>query len=79
MILEFGIAAAPELILDLYRQRWQIDMAFKRLQSLFKYHEIPVHGEQSAPSWFYGKWLVAALGETWVTTGRFSPSEGKLA
>jgi hypothetical protein len=40
--------ASPELLLDLYRQRWQIEMVFKRLKSLFKYHEIPVHVEPSA-------------------------------
>jgi IS4 transposase len=27
---------APELILELYRQRWQIEPAFKRLKSLFR-------------------------------------------
>ena len=69
--------AAPELILDLYRQRWHIELAFKRLKSLFKYHEIPVHVEQSALAWFYGKLLLAALCETWVNKGRFSPSAKK--
>jgi IS4 transposase len=69
--------AAPELLLDLYRQRWQIELAFKRLKSLFKYHEIPVYAEQSARSWFYGKLLLAALCETWVNKGRFSPSTGR--
>jgi IS4 transposase len=69
--------AAPELILDLYRQRRRIEMAFKRLKSLFKYHEIPVHVEQSARAWFYGKLLLAALCETWVNGGRFSPSAGR--
>jgi hypothetical protein len=69
--------ATPALILDLYRQRWQIELAFKRLKSLFKYHEIPVHVEPSARAWFYGKLLLAALCETWVNKGRFSPSEGR--
>ena len=32
------IDVTPELIVDLYRQRWQIEPAFKRLKSLFKYH-----------------------------------------
>jgi IS4 transposase len=66
-----------ELILELYRQRWQIELVFKRLKSLFKYHEIPVHVEQSAPAWFYGKLLLVALCETWVNKGRFSPCTGK--
>jgi hypothetical protein len=37
-----------ELILDLYRQRRQTELAFKRLKPLFKHREIPVHAEQSA-------------------------------
>jgi hypothetical protein len=69
--------ASPEVLLDLYRQRWHIELAFKRLKSLFGYHEIPVHVEQSARAWFYGKLLLAALCETWVNKGRFSPSTGK--
>ena len=69
--------AAPQLLLDLYRQRWHIELAFKRLKSLFKYHEIPVHVEQSALAWFYGKLLLVALCETWVNKGRFSPSAKK--
>ena len=55
------IDVTPELIVDLYRQRWQIEPAFKRLKSLFKYHEIPVYVEASTLSWFYEKLLLAAL------------------
>ncbi|GMO55069.1 MAG: hypothetical protein Pg6C_20870 [Treponemataceae bacterium] len=71
--------APPALILGIYRQRRQIELVFKRLKSLFKYYEIPVHVEQSAQAWFYGKLLLAALCETWVNKGRFSPSEGNRA
>jgi hypothetical protein len=71
--------AAPELILELYRQRWRIGLAFKRLKSLFRCHEIPVHVEKSARAWFYGKLLLAALCETRVNKGRFPPSEEKSA
>ncbi|MDR0410337.1 MAG: transposase [Spirochaetaceae bacterium] len=39
---------APEMILNLYRQWWQIEPAFKRLKTILKYHEIPLHVEQSA-------------------------------
>jgi hypothetical protein len=63
----------PELTLELYRQRRRIELAFKRLKPVFKCHEIPVHSEQSALAWFYGKLLSAALCETWVNGGRFSP------
>jgi hypothetical protein len=71
--------ADPELLLDGYRQGWQIQMAFKRLKSLCKYHQIPVHVAASVRAWFYGKLLPAALGERWVNEGRFSPSAAKCS
>ena len=67
------VDVAAEVILQLYRPRWQIELAFKRLKSLCKYHEIPVQVEKSALAWFYGKLLLVALCETWVNKGRFSP------
>jgi hypothetical protein len=60
-------------VLELYRMRWQIELAFKRLKSLFQYGEIPMKLDQSARAWFYGKLLLAALCETIVNKGRFSP------
>jgi hypothetical protein len=69
--------ASPELILGLYRRRRQTGMAFKRLKPLFRSHEIPVHAEQGAQAWFYGKLLLAALCETRANKGRFSPSGGR--
>jgi hypothetical protein len=61
------------VLMELYRQRWQIELVFKRLKSLFGYNEIPVKKEQSAQAWFYGKLLLAAICETWGNKGRFSP------
>ena len=62
-------------ILELYRMRWQIELAFKRLKSLFHYGDIPVKLDKSAKAWFYGKLLLSALTETLVNNGRFSPLE----
>jgi hypothetical protein len=62
-------------VLELYRMRWQIELAFKRLKSLFHYGDLPVKLDQSAHAWFYGKLLLAALCETLVNKGRFSPCE----
>jgi IS4 transposase len=64
-------------VLELYRKRWQIELAFKRLKSLFQYNDLPATNGESIKAWFYGKLLLAALCETLVNTGRFSPSAGK--
>jgi hypothetical protein len=60
-------------IIGLYRLRWQIELVFKRLKSLFGYNEVPVKLDKTAKAWFYGKLLLAALTETWVNKARFSP------
>jgi hypothetical protein len=70
--LETEIPSSP--IMELYRARWQIELAFKRLKSLFQYNDVPMQNSESAFAWFYGKLLLAALCETLVNTGRFSPS-----
>jgi len=70
-----GEASAAQ-ILDLYRLRWQVELAFKRLKSLFGYSDLPAKNPESVKAWFYGKLLLAALCETLVNTGRFSPSGG---
>jgi hypothetical protein len=67
--------ATTAQVLELYRMRWQIEMAFKRLKSLFHYNDLPAKEKENVKAWFYGKLLLAALCETLVNTGRFSPSE----
>jgi hypothetical protein len=56
--------AAPDAVLELYRQRRRIALVLKRLKPLFGGHEIPVHIERGALAWFYGKLLLAAFCET---------------
>ncbi|GHU58686.1 IS4 family transposase [Spirochaetia bacterium] len=68
--------ASASQVLELYRMRWQIELVFKRLKSLFRYNEIPVKLDQTAYAWFYGKLLLAALCERLVNEGRF-PLEKK--
>jgi hypothetical protein len=65
------------LLLELYRFRWQIELVFNRLKSLFGYNQIPSKVEASAKAQVYGKLLVAAFCETWANKARFSPSAGK--
>jgi hypothetical protein len=67
--LSEDISAAQ--VLELYRMRWQIELVFKRLKSLFRYNEIPMKLDKTAYAWFYGKLLLAALCERLVNEGRF--------
>jgi IS4 transposase len=69
-------SAKAARITGLYRKRWQIELVFKRLKSLFHYNGIPVKAESMVRAWFYDKLLPAALCERIVNTGRFSPSGG---
>jgi IS4 transposase len=72
-----GAEVSSSSVLELYRARWQIELAFKRLKSLFEYDQIPIKVEESIHTWFYGKLLLAALCETIVNKGRFSPWKGR--
>jgi hypothetical protein len=78
VITSLGEEVSTQQILDLYRTRWQIEIAFKRLKSLFRYNEMPARKGENIKTWFYGKLLLAALCETLVNTGRFSPSESGI-
>ena len=60
-------------VLEVYRMRWEIELVFKRLKSLFQYGAVPMKLDKSGRAWFYGKLLLDALCETVVNTGRFYP------
>ena len=77
VITSLGKDVSAEQVLELYRARWQIEIAFKRLKSIFEYNEMPARKTENIKTWFYGKLLLAALCETLVNTGRFSPSGGR--
>lgn len=51
---------ATEEVLELYRARWQVEMAFKRIKSLFGVGHVPKYDDESARAWLYAK-LVAVL------------------
>ena len=74
VITSLGKDVSAEQVLQLYRARWQIEIAFKRLKSIFEYNEMPARKTENIKTWFYGKLLLAALCETLVNTGRFFPS-----
>ena len=52
-----------EAVLQWYRVRWQIELAFKRLKSLADVGHLPKSDERSSRAWVYGKLLIALLTE----------------
>lgn len=65
---------SPHQILELYRVRWQVELAFKRLKSIMGLGHLPKEDEESAKAWLHGKMLVSCLAQAIVDEGRsFSP------
>ena len=50
-------------VLEWYRVRWQIELAFKRLKSLGDVGHLPKRDAASSRAWVYGKLLIALLAE----------------
>lgn len=66
-------AAAPH-ILALYRMRWQIELAFKRMKSLLGLGKLKKVDPVGARAWLQGKLLIACLIEKMIAVGDlFSP------
>ena len=51
-------------VLALYRLRWQIELAFKRLKSLLHIDELPAKTERGGLSWLYAHFILALAVET---------------
>ena len=63
-----------EEILGLYRQRWQIELTFKRLKSLTGLGHLKKRSPAGIQAWIQGKLFVACLLERLlVISGHFSP------
>lgn len=60
-----------EQVMELYRNRWQIEIAFKRLKSIIGLGHLPKVDEESARSWLHGKLFVALVAQAIVDEGRF--------
>ena len=48
-------------IFAMYRLRWQIELAFKRLKSLLNIDRLPATSDKGARSWIYAHLIVALL------------------
>jgi len=65
-------------VLEWYRVRWQIELAFKRLKSLGDVGHLPKRDAASSRAWVYGKLLLALLTEKMQRhAAAFSPWGGR--
>ena len=58
-------------VLELYRCRWQIELAFKRLKSLLQVGQLPKKDPASARAWLQLKLLLALIIERLCHQARF--------
>jgi hypothetical protein len=77
-VLLFTTLSAGQLsaaaVLELYRYRWQIELAFKWLKQLLKLGRLPHKDPAAATGWIQAKLVVALLLETLFRSARiFSP------
>lgn len=65
---------SPITVLEMYRGRWQIEIAFKRLKSIIGLGHLKKTDIIGAKAWIHGKLLVAFLIEALISAGeRFFP------
>jgi hypothetical protein len=71
----FVVTTAPasslsaEQSLEVYRGRWQVELAFKRLKSLMELGHLPKKDPDGARAWLHGKLLTAFLVEALIRAG----------
>jgi Transposase DDE domain len=74
IVLTTLMEPSAHAIMEFYRRRWQVELAFKRLKSLLQLGHLKKFDKQGARAWLQGKLLVACLIETLILTAeRFSP------
>ena len=68
IVLTTLMTLSAEAIMEFYRRRWQIELAFKRLKSLLQLGHLKKIDKEGAKAWLQGKLLVACLIETLILT-----------
>lgn len=68
-----SVMPAPQVLAS-YRQRWQLELVFKRVKSIMGLGQLPKRSDASSRAWLHGKLLVAMLIEKlWQHAEHFSP------
>ena len=62
-----------QTILDLYRSRWQIELAFKRMKSIMGLGHLPKKDPESCRAWLHGKLFTSLLVELMIGTAKDFP------
>ena len=65
--------ATAEEVVRLYRMRWQVELAFKRLKSLGGFAELQASDPRLARSWLLAHLIAAVLIETSLSEELDSP------
>lgn len=65
--------AGPDQLAALYRLRWQIELAFKRLKSLLRIDRLPAKDKDLARAWIFAHLIAALLVEDLSPQMRDSP------
>ena len=60
-------------VLEFYRARWQIELAFKRLKCLLGLGQLPKRRDDTCRAWMQGKILIALLIERMLCEARYFP------
>lgn len=59
-----------QTVLDLYRSRWQIELAFKRMKSIMGLGHLPKKDPESCRAWLHGKLFTSLLVELMIGTAK---------
>ena len=59
----------PTAVLEMYRGRWQVELAFKHMKSIMALGHLHKVSQGSIEAWIHGKLLVAFLVEAMITAG----------
>ena len=57
-------------VLELYRSRWQIELAFKRMKSILGLGHLPKKDPESCRAWLHGKLFTSLLVERLIGAAR---------